>query len=152
MRGRNQVPVAVTEPVDLSADLGIRRHRGFPVHIRLGLIQRKRNPALVYHAVILFLQLQKDGIAAVSRTVAAHPDLLLVDRTLQRTPDQQIIGSVVIDVADRAFSVLIRTHPALNRVFEKTALPYVQKKLHFVSFKDRTGHDAVTSFVLMSRV
>ena len=105
---------------------------------------REFDPAFVNDSLIFFLQFQENDGIVFSCTITAKPDLFLIDRTFQRFPDQSVIRRIVVDIADRAFSMWIREHIVsdsiqefsvlflCNHIFDLMSIEYVSDVLHVV--------------------
>ena len=71
---------------------------------------RRRDAALIDHAVILFLDLDKDAPAVRRDAVAAHAQLFLIDGLFERRANQAVVVGIIINVADGVLAVRVLFH------------------------------------------
>ena len=96
--------------MQLLTDLSPFRRGGIGVEKMRRLRQRSGNTTLIHNAAAFLFQLHKNLILGGGDTVAAQPQLFLIDGLFQRGTDQPIIFGIAVDVADGVFAVAVGGH------------------------------------------
>ena len=97
--------VVPLEPADFLPDLAEAAVRQLTRQKGRGLVGPHGDAALIHHAVILFLDLDKDAPAIRRDAVAAHAQLFLIRRLFERRADEPPVVRIIIEAADRVAAV-----------------------------------------------
>ena len=114
--------VAALEPFDLPSDLTERVVIQKPRQKRLDKRQFRCDAALVDHPVELLFQFYKDAVCFTRYTIAAHPQLFLIDRLFKRCTDEAVIVGIIVNIANRIDRITILLQMRANACHERVAL------------------------------
>lgn len=119
------------------------------------VVQADRNPPLVDHAAVLFLQFRENQRVLHRRTIGAKPEFHLVLRPLNRPADQRIIIGVIIQIADGMLPILVNRHIPCGQIpHQRLRLRMGEDEFLFHPFKGTLNarHQRSPPFVLLAEM
>ena len=105
-------------PSDLTERVVVQK----PRQKRLDKRQFRCDAALVDHPVELLFQFYKDAVCFTRNTIAAHPQLFLIDRLFKRCTDEAVIVGIIVNIANRIDRITILLQMRANACHERVAL------------------------------